>query len=76
MHYTLKQARTALGLSLQEAADKLNISRGTYAEYERNRPRGLTEAVLSKVCTALGLKASIAPNQGRCIFEVVKVAEQ
>lgn len=49
MHERIKKLRKALGLTQQEFADRLNIGRGTLANYEvgRNEP---IDAVVTLIC--------------------------
>lgn len=49
MHERIKKLRKALGFTQQEFADKLNIGRGTLANYEvgRNEP---IDAVIALIC--------------------------
>lgn len=54
MNERLKQLRKALNLTQQEFADKLNIKRGTIANYEigRNDP---IDAVITLICKEFGV---------------------
>lgn len=52
----LKQARTAQGLSQQNVADKLGVTRGCYANYEQGQ-REPTLAILKHMCDVLDVSA-------------------
>lgn len=54
MKERLKQLRKALGLTQQEFADKLGISRGSYANYEIGRNEPL-DAVRVLICKEYGV---------------------
>ena len=80
LHERIKEMRKALGLTQQEFADRLNIKRGTMANYEigRNEP---IDAVISLICREFNVSETwlrtgkgemFAPEQTDAWEEVVK----
>ncbi len=70
MNARLKELRNALNMTQQEFADKLNIKRGTIANYEigRNEP---IDAVISLICKEFNVNENwLRTGEGEMFAEV------
>lgn len=75
MNNRIKQIRVANGLTQQEFADKLNIKRGTIANYElgRNEP---IDAVVTLICREFNINESwLRDGEGDMMKPVNRDAE-
>ena len=66
-----KLRREVLGLSQQEYADLVGVSRRTLSDLEGDRGN-VSLAVMNRVYRPLGLRVGLLPSQADALFEVLK----
>nr|WP_163503165.1 helix-turn-helix domain-containing protein [Halomonas socia] len=66
-----KLRREVLGLSQQEYADLVGVSRRTLSDLEGDRGN-VSLAVMNRVYRPLGLRGGLLPSQADALFEVLK----